>query len=312
MLDINIIEISTAIKNLDIEFKVTGHNSPSRLYQQFKKFTSKSHMIEFFYNRSSYRREINVSGYIRVTVRNKTPEAYINHVTLLLELENILSNYWCHVCYSEMALDFSSEEDFNQVANKVVLKYSRIKDIFHCDGSRSKSGKILKIPGHDSPGENTSYFNKGTSSRQAKIYSVNEDIITDLMEDYGTHNILEQQRMRIEVSFKRSYLRRQGLNSFSEILAVGPDLFINQVNFIEFDEGKFRNQIRKSKSKQINESLCEMTDWRLNNLLKKTSTEILTKLLELLPLPARRPYQITKDFGNKLEFPNFVFDVQNS
>lgn len=303
MLDNNIEHIFNAIQNLN--FKITDHRSSYPLYERVRKFTSESHLIEFFYQRTNLHRYINVSGYIRVTVRNKTPEAYVNHVILLLELENILSNYWCHVCCLEMALDFLSEEDFNQVANNIILKYSRVKDIFHCNGSRSKIGKILKIPGHKTTGNLTNYFNRRKSSKQLKTYT-----ITDIMENKDSQTTLCLRRKRIETSFNRSFLKREGLDTFSQILAIGPDLFINQVELVEFNKKDMFNKMRKSKDKKINELLYNFSETRWEHLLRKTSSEILRKLSDLLPLLGT--YRIKQIFGKQKEFPNFIFDAPHT
>jgi len=307
VLDSSINNISTAIKDLNFGFKITDRCSPPySFYRRVKRFTSDSHLIEFFYDKAY--REIAVSGYIRVTVINKTPVAYLNHAKLLLDLENILEGYGVHVSSLEMALDCSSsEENFRKVTNKVCLKYSRLKDTFHCNGDKSKTGKILKLPGHDASGDSTNYFNERKSSKQAKSYTVTGD--TDITENRDSKDIITLKRMRIELSLKRRFLTGKGLNTFSQILAAGPDLFLNQVELIDFNKAKFYSQIRKSKHKGINGSLCDITDKRLDNLLKEPSTEILKELLELLSVQAKSPYQIKKDFGDKIEFPDFVFDA---
>jgi hypothetical protein len=112
--------------------------------------------------------------------------------------------------------------------------------------------------------------------------------------------------MRIELSFKRSWLRRKNLNNFSEVLQMGPDLFFNQIELIEFEKSKISKLRTKSFDKKINESLYKISERRLDNLLKKPSTEILKKLSELLPWSN---YRIKKQLGTKLEFPNFIFDA---
>jgi hypothetical protein len=305
MLDTHIKYIFSAIQNLNYEFKVTDHQTRYPLYERIRKFQSASHLIEFFYKRTNHHRYINVSGYIRVTVRHKKPEDYVNHVILLLELENILSNYWCHVCSLEMALDCLSEEDFKQVANKVILKYSRVKDIFHCDGSRSKTGKILKIPGHKTTGNLTNYFNGRRSSKQLKSYT-----IADIMENQDSQTILCLRRKRIELSFNRSFLKREGLNTFSQILAIGPDLFFNQIELIEFNKKYMFNNLRKNKDKRINKLLYNFSERRWENLLKQSSAEVLKKLSDLLP--SLGTYRIKQTLGKQVEFPSFVFDMPHT
>jgi hypothetical protein len=112
--------------------------------------------------------------------------------------------------------------------------------------------------------------------------------------------------MRIEISLKRSFLRRKKLNTFSEILAEGPDLFFNQIELIEFEKSKISKLRTRSFEKNINESLYNMSERRLDNLLKKPSTVILEKLSDLIPWTTSR---IKKYLGTKLEFPNYIFDA---
>ena len=303
MLDNNINKITSDIKNLDYGFKISDHRTSYNLYERVKKVTSESHLIEFFYNRTKCRPEIDVSGYVRITVRNKTPEAYLNHAYLLLALEKLLSDFWCHVCSVEAAFDSSSRQEFKEVNNKVFLKYSKIENWFSCDGSMSEYRKILKIPGHDTA-TGTRYLNGSVSSKHLTIYSIIEDSITSIMEPRSS---LNQQRNRIELSFKRSWLRRKNLNTFSEILAEGPDVFFNQIELIHFDKSKISKLRTRSFEKKINESLYQMTEMRLDHLLQKPSTEIVKKLSILLP--SWSPSRIKKQLGTKLEFPNFVLDA---
>lgn len=303
MLDKNVKNIFESIKNLNYQFKISHHTTAHQLYSRLTKFTSTSHLIEFFNSRNNYHREIDVSGYVRITVRNKTPEAYVNHAILLLSLESIFEDYRYHVSLAEMGLDSSDRQEFKEVNNKVFLKYSKLANWFNCDGSRSEYGKILRIPSHDTT-TGTRYFNGRESTKQVKIYTVNEDTITEIMESLYPQI---QDRMRIEISFKRSFLRRKNLNTFSEILAEGPYLFFNQLELVEFDKSKISKLRTKSFEKNINESLYQMTERRVDNLLKKPSTEIVNKLSILLP--SWSPSRIKKQLGTKLEFPNFIFDA---
>ena len=302
MLNNNINKITSDIKNLDYGFIVSDHRTSYGLYERVKKFTSESHLIEIFYNRTRYRPEIDVSGYVRITVRNKTPEAYLNHAILLLSLESIFEDYWFHISLLEVSWDCLDRQEFNEVNNNVFLRYSRLKNWFNCDGSRSEYGRILKIPGHDTS-TGTKYFNGIVSTKHLKIYSIKEDTITEIME--SRHPQI-QDRMRIEISFKRSWLRRKNLNNFSEVIEMGPDLFFDQVELIEFDKSKISKLRTKSFEKQINESLYKMSERRLDNLLEKKSTDILKKLSDLLPWTT---YRIKKQLGTKLEFPDFIFDI---
>jgi hypothetical protein len=301
MLDNDIKKITSDIKNLDYGFTVRDHECRSGLYKRLKKFSSDSHQIEIFYNRNSHRPEIDVAGYIRVTVRNKNPESYLNHAYLLLALENLLSDYWFHLSLLEVAWDCLDRQEFKEVNNKVFLKYSKLENWFSCDGSRSEYEKILRIPSHDTTG--TKYFNGRESTKQVKIYTVNEDTVTEIMESRHPQN---QDRMRIELSFKRSWLRRKNLNTFFEILEAGPDLFFNQLELVEFDKSKISKLRTKSFEKSINELLCKVTEMRLDALLKKPSTEIVKKLSDLLPWTT---YRIKKQLGKQLEFPDFIFDA---
>lgn len=302
MLNNNIKKITSDIKNLDCGFKISDHRTSYNLYERVKRFTSESHLIEFFYNRTKCRPEIDVSAYIRVTVRNKNPETYLNHAFLLLELENLLSDYWCHVSLLEVAWDCLDRQEFNEVNNNVFLKYSRLKNWFNCDGSRSEYGRILKIPGHDTS-TGTKYFNGIVSLKYLKIYSINEDAINEIME---SRHPLVQNRMRIELSFKRSWLRGKKLNTFSEILEAGPDVFFNQIELVKFSKSKVLKLRTKSFEKKINEPLYILSEKRLDNLLTKPSTVILEKLSDLIPWTTSR---IKKYLGTKLEFPNFIFDA---
>jgi len=285
-LQYNINDISRAIEDLDFALKGTEHQSRGDwLYRRIKIFTSKSHLVEFFYDRTSHRSEIFVNGAIRITVRTKTPESYVNHVILLLELENIFKDYGCHVSNIEMAFDCSDNYEFKEVRNKLFLKYSRNRDNFHCDGSKAKSGKGLKIPGHTGTTEATDYYNGRQNSKQAKVYAIQDN---------------HQGRRRIEISMKRSFLKRSGLNTFSQILVDGPDLFFNQLELIGFDKRGVWQGTRKGNNS------FSMTETRLDNLLKKPSTEILRILLKIFP-----SYQtsiIKMKFGEKIDFPNFIFD----
>jgi hypothetical protein len=301
MLNNNIKKITSDIKNIDYGFIVSDHRTSYGLYKRVKKFISESHQIECFYNRTRYRPEIDVSGYIRITVRNKTPETYLNHAFLLLALEKLLTDYRCHVSSLEMAFDCSSEDEFNRVSSKCFLKYSRLVSWFSCDGSRSEYGKILRIPSHDTTG--TRYFNGRESSKQVKIYTVNEDTITEIME--SRHPQI-QDRMRIELCFRRSFLRRKNLNTFSEILEMNSDLFFNQIELVKFSKSKISKLRTKSFDKKINESLYQMSERRLDNLLKKPSTEIVKKLSDLLPWTT---YRIKKYLGKQMEFPDFLYDA---
>jgi hypothetical protein len=302
ILNNNIKKITSDIKNIDYGFIVSDHRTSYNLYERVKKFTSESHQIEFFYNRTKCRPEIDVSAYIRFTVRNKNPETYLNHAFLLLELENLLSDYLCHVSLLEVAWDCLDRQEFNEVNNKVFLKYSKLENWFSCDGSMSEYRKILKIPGHDTS-TGTKYLNARESCKQLKIYSINEDAINEIMESRHP----QTHRMRIEISLKRSFLRRKNLNTFSEILEAGADLFFNQVELVKFSKSKISKLRTRSFEKNINESLYQMTEMRLDALLKKPSTDILKKLSILLP--SWSPSRIKKQLGTKLEFPNFIFDA---
>ena len=283
----NINDISRAIEDLDFALKGTEHQSRGDwLYRRIKIFASESHLVEFFYDRTSHRSEISVNGAIRITVRTKTPDSYVNHVILLLELENIFKDYCCHVSNVEMAFDCSDNYEFKEVRNKLFLKYSRNRDNFHCDGSKAKSGKGLKIPGHAGTTEATDYYNGNQNSKQAKVYAIQDN---------------HQGRRRIEISMKRSFLKRIGLNTFSEILMAGPDLFFNQFQLIGFDKRDVWQGTRKG-----NNSLGSVTESRLDNLLKKPSTEILKSLLRMFP--SYQPSIIKVKFGEKIDFPNFIFD----
>jgi hypothetical protein len=210
-------------------------------------------------------------------VVKKDSLTYLNHARLLLDIENILKSYDYHVCSAELALDSSSPDEFKKVSEKAILKYSRPKNIFHCTGQRSKNGKVLKIPGHDTS-SGTRYFNGMESCKQLKYYKIDEDEIHRVMEG-ETPSPLDQKRSRIEFSLKRKFLRRKNLNTFSEILQAGPELFFNQVELINFDKKAIYRFIRRSKSKGKDQELCSLSEGTLESMLNKPSSVILTKLL---------------------------------
>ena len=298
-----IMHLSDKTEDSNIKFKISDHRSPTYLYKRVKKFQSDSHRIEFFYNRipTAY---VRVNAYIRVTVVKKDALTYLNHARLLLGIENILKSYDYHVCSVELALDCSSTDEFKRVTEKAILKYSRPKNIFHCTGQRSKNGKVLKIPGHDTS-SGTRYFNGMELCKQLKYYKIDEDE-TDRVMEGETPSPLDQKRSRIEFSLKRKFLRRKNLNTFSEILQAGPELFFNQVDLIHFDKKAVFRFIRRSKSKRKNQELCSLSEGRLKSILEKSSSEILTKLLKLLNMT---PYRIKSKLGEKLPFPKFIFDA---
>lgn len=267
---------------------ITEPRSYHRDYYRVKRLESPTELIQIYYHPKLHYKPL---ASIEFSVPDKI-NGYADHVQQILRVEQILKKFSVsfHVTSAELCLDAPTDEEYKKVTGNIFLKNSTPgKDDSHfIDGERNpKTGKPKRKRGFHPNNENK-YVKDHKASLELKSYSL---------------------RNRIELTFKHAFLKRQGLNYFSEILDAGALLYFSKLDLFSFNLKDILDLRKKSRRLGINPSLVRIGRIALRNLFRKTSGEILLEMTKLLDW---KPCRIKKRFGTKIDFPAFLIETAGS
>lgn len=271
----------------ETHYSIAAPRSCHEDYYKVKRMESPTELIQIYYHPRIPYKPI---ASIEFTVPDKVI-GYGNHVQEILRVEHILKKYGVsfHVGSVELCLDASTEQEYHEVSGNLFLRNSTPgkDDFYFIDDERDPTGKPMLRNGFHPDNEN-----KYIKGREASVH----------LKSYRLRN-------RIELTFTRSFLKRQQLDYFSEILDAGPILFFDRLNSFSFDFQKVLDFRNKSERLGRNPGLVMMGPIALRNLFKRTSGEIMLALMERLDWKASR---VKKRFGTKVDFPPFIVETRDS
>lgn len=266
-------------------YSITSPRSSHNDYYKVKRLESSTELIQIYYDPKLQYKPL---ASIEFSVPDKV-NGYANHVKAMLKVEEVLDYYQIghHVGSVEMALDCGDIDQYEEMFRHSILKYLRKDDDFWFNGKKDPtSGKPIAQRGSDPNG--THKYQKGRKSPVSLICYKKEG------------------RMRLELTFDRSFFKNKKLDHFSEVISAGPGLFFNRLDLFEIDLKKIMDCREKSERIGTNPGLVAMGTTVLRNLFEKSSGEIVLALSSLLNWKASR---VKARFGRKVEFPPFIIEI---
>jgi hypothetical protein len=270
------------------KFKILS-GSMKKKYRSYRKLESKTERIEMFYGRYPKEETENapVWAYFRITCKDKV-NGYENHIKTILHVEKALEKLGLpfYQRKAELCLDFPDRETFDWIFQRVTFAWSSPLDYRYWPKGQ-KNGKPFK--GFD-PDRESMIVKFLDSPRELSMYIKTEDGIT---------------RHRMELKVKRGYLKRQEVNTFTELMKKGPDFLLKHIILAEFDLQKILKLRGIYKSAGTCSRFYKKGKSFFENLMNSPSAEILSVLSKLLKGHMSQ-YEIRTKFGRKISFPGVL------